>query len=235
MKRRSLFGSAVAMIASVVLAGSALAAGFTNGGFETGSYTDNGSGFMTLGPGATNITDWSIGGAGVDWVHTYWPAPEGAYSLDMNAEGPGTVSQTFDTTVNDIYVVHFLLAGNPTAASTCPTPVKTLTVSATGGTSSAFSFDTTGRDYANMGWTESVYSFTATGSSATLTFASATAGACGPALDAITITETIATAATCKKGGWQTMFDSVGNKFKNQGDCVSFYATGGRNLGAIAQ
>jgi hypothetical protein len=29
----------------------------------------------------------------------------------------------------------------------------------------------------------------------------------------------------CKKGGWT----SFGNGFKNQGDCVSFVATGGRN------
>jgi hypothetical protein len=29
----------------------------------------------------------------------------------------------------------------------------------------------------------------------------------------------------CKNGGWQTF----GGKFKNQGDCVSYVATGGRN------
>lgn len=28
----------------------------------------------------------------------------------------------------------------------------------------------------------------------------------------------------CKDGGWQTM-----GGFKNQGDCVSFFATGGKN------
>ncbi len=32
----------------------------------------------------------------------------------------------------------------------------------------------------------------------------------------------------CKKGGWQ----DFGDMFKNQGDCVSFVATGGRNVGA---
>ncbi len=36
----------------------------------------------------------------------------------------------------------------------------------------------------------------------------------------------------CKKGGWTTLVDSEGNAFKNQGDCVSFVATGGSNLGA---
>ncbi len=36
----------------------------------------------------------------------------------------------------------------------------------------------------------------------------------------------------CKKGGWKTLVDSSGNSFKNQGDCVSFVATGGKNLAA---
>ncbi len=36
----------------------------------------------------------------------------------------------------------------------------------------------------------------------------------------------------CKKGGWMTLVDAAGNSFKNQGDCVSFVATGGKNLGA---
>jgi hypothetical protein len=36
----------------------------------------------------------------------------------------------------------------------------------------------------------------------------------------------------CKKGGWQDMEDADGNSFKNQGDCVSHFATGGKNPGA---
>lgn len=39
------------------------------------------------------------------------------------------------------------------------------------------------------------------------------------------------TKADCKKGGWMNFADNEGNSFKNQGDCVSFVATGGRNLG----
>ncbi len=33
----------------------------------------------------------------------------------------------------------------------------------------------------------------------------------------------------CKKGGWMNLIDADGNSFKNQGDCVSYVATGGRN------
>jgi hypothetical protein len=33
----------------------------------------------------------------------------------------------------------------------------------------------------------------------------------------------------CKKGGWQTVTDADGYPFKNQGDCVSYVATSGKN------
>ena len=35
----------------------------------------------------------------------------------------------------------------------------------------------------------------------------------------------------CKKGGWQYLVDANGTPFKNQGDCVSYVATKGRNPG----
>ncbi len=40
--------------------------------------------------------------------------------------------------------------------------------------------------------------------------------------------------AQCKDGGWEHLHDNASphNHFKNQGDCVSFVATGGTNLGA---
>jgi hypothetical protein len=33
----------------------------------------------------------------------------------------------------------------------------------------------------------------------------------------------------CKKGGWQNYTNASGQAFKNQGDCVSYVATGGKN------
>jgi hypothetical protein len=35
----------------------------------------------------------------------------------------------------------------------------------------------------------------------------------------------------CKNGGWMSYTDANGTPFKNQGDCVSYVATGGRNPG----
>jgi len=37
------------------------------------------------------------------------------------------------------------------------------------------------------------------------------------------------TTSQCKGGGWQKLTDTTGTPFKNQGDCVSFVATGGTN------
>jgi hypothetical protein len=34
---------------------------------------------------------------------------------------------------------------------------------------------------------------------------------------------------SCKNGGWMNLSDNSGNAFKNQGDCVSYVATGGKN------
>ncbi len=46
----------------------------------------------------------------------------------------------------------------------------------------------------------------------------------------------VATSADqCKKDGWQSLVDDLGNGFKNQGDCVSFVATKGKNTGAGGQ
>jgi len=39
----------------------------------------------------------------------------------------------------------------------------------------------------------------------------------------------------CKKGGWQSVTDDLGNFFKNQGDCVSYVSTKGKNEGAGAR
>jgi hypothetical protein len=111
--------------------------------------------------------------------------------------------------------------------------VKTLDVSATGGATASYTYDVTGNSLTNMNWTAESYTLLATSASTTVRFVSTTAGFFGPALDDVVITETVPTKADCKDGGWQTMIDNAGNHFKNQGDCVSYFATGGKNLGAL--
>ncbi len=234
MKRRSMVGAALAVVASVALAGSALAAGFTNGSFESGTFVNGGSGFETLAAGTANagaITGWTVTAGSVDWISTYWTAEDDSMSLDMNGSPPGStvgsISQTFDTSPNSTYAVQFYLAGNPM----CGPATKTLWVSATGTSAASYSFtNTSATTTTNMGWVSEEYSFTATASSTTLVFAAdpGNTSNCGPALDNVTVTLlTSATGAQCKDGGWKSMVDNSGVPFKNQGACVSFYATNG--------
>ncbi len=228
--RRARLGVALGFIAALTFAGSTQAfTGAANGSFESGSYADNGGGFQQLDAPNTSIDGWSVDSGSVDWVGTYWTAPDGAMSVDLSGADAGSISQTFDTTIGNTYTVAFLLSGNPVG----PPSVKTLEVSATGGTTGLYSHDTTGSDLTTMVWTPETYTFLATSATTTITFASTTSGPFGPALDNVVVTESVPTKDECKDGGWQSMIDNAGNSFKNQGDCVSYFATKGKNLGAV--
>jgi choice-of-anchor C domain-containing protein len=230
VKRRSGLGIVIGGLAVLALAGATLAfSGLTNGSFETGPYVDGGSGFEQLNAGDSSLSGWTVDAGSVDWIGTYWQAQDGNMSIDMSGADAGAISQTFATTIGNSYTVSFYLSGNPAG----PPTVKTLDVSATGGTVSHYTFDTTASTLANMNWTAESYSFLATTSSTTLSLVSTTPGAFGPAIDNVVVTETVPTKSDCKQGGWQTMIDTAGNRFKNQGDCVSFFATGGKNPGAL--
>ena len=231
MKRRIGLGVALGFLGSIALAGTTAAAfsGLVNGSFETGTYTDNGSGFQQLDAPNTSIDGWSVDAGSVDWIGTYWPAPDGAMSIDMSGADAGTLSQTFETTIGNTYEVSFLLSGNPAG----PPSVKTLEVSATGGTVGLYTHDTTGSDLTSMVWAPQTYTFLATSATTTLSFVSTTAGAFGPAIDNVVVSEDVAEKDDCKDGGWESMIDTAGNGFKNQGDCVSFFATKGKNPGAL--
>ncbi len=215
-----------------VLGGPASAAttAFQNGSFETGSYTDAGSGFMTLDANttsATAITGWSVTSGTVDWVGSYWTAENGSYSLDMNGNGPGAIAQTFSTVQGRTYSVQFYLAGN----FECDPATRILDVSATGGTTRAYRFaEPTDYSLTNMGWTGETYTFVASGTATTLTFAADTndQSACGPALDNVSVTETLTSGSQCKDGGWRGITDPVtGTPYRNQGQCVSSFAREG--------
>ena len=166
----------------------------------------------------------------VDWVGTYWPAQDGAMSIDMSGADAGTLSQTFATTIGNTYTVSFCLSGNPAG----PPDGEDARRQRDGRDGEQLHLRRE-REHAvtSMNWTQETYSFLATGTSTTLSFVSTTPGAYGPALDNVVVTETVPTKDDCKHGGWRTMIDSAGNHFKNQGDCVSYFATKGKNPGAL--
>lgn len=166
---------------------SAIAVG-TNGSFESG--TDPGS-FTTLSAGSSNIDDWTVASGTVDYIGTYWAASDGARSVDLNGTEAGSISQSIPTVVGATYDVSFALSGNPDGAPS----LKQVSVGATGVAPQSYTYDTasTSNTLANMAWQTNMYSFVATTSSTTLSFTSETAGSFGPALDNISITETLPT------------------------------------------
>ena len=219
----------------MVFAGSTFAGTlFSNGSFETGPAAD-----IVLDAGSNAISGWTVTGADIDYT-SYWQAFAGTKSIDLNGFNAGGIKQTFPTTAGATYVVTFALSGNPGDIVQYPNgnaspSKKTLTVQAdaTGAPVGAYSYDTAeqANDLVNMKWiAPTTYSFKARSASTTLTFTSTTAGSFGPAIDNVAVTQTLATGADCKKGGWQNMVDKNGISFRNQGDCVSYYATGEKNL-----
>ena len=185
------------------------------------------------------MAGWTVTQGSVDVILTYWSLPPGipGNSLDMNGTGPGTITQQFATVANATYVVQFYLSGNPDgnpglSSDSPPNPAtKVLDVSATGTPMVPYDYTVPqGTTEQTMQWTGPlVYSFVATSDTTTLTFAGdpTNLSAYGPALGGVSVTETAATGASCKDGGWATMYEPTGTPFKNQGDCVSYYAISG--------
>lgn len=173
--------------ASLVLfaASSASAVSITNGSFELGAEIAPG-GFRTVQAlNTTAITGWKVGGAGVDYVGTYWQAADGVRSIDLSGRNAGSVSQTISTVAGKTYKVLFLLSGNPdgglgqkiavTSVSGSIPDIETYTVGAA-------------NSRTNMLWQRYSYIFTAFDSTSDLTFAGATRTPYGPALDNVSIT-----------------------------------------------
>ncbi len=176
--------SAELIVAVVGLSGLSAAHGATivNGSFETAT-VDPGATFVQLNNGSTAIDGWLVGGgSGVDYIGGLWEASDGERSVDLNSFSSGSIEQTFDTIAGVSYEVLFDLAGNPSGLPI----VKTVTVSAAS-TSQDYIFDTTGRNFTDMGWTTMSFVFQATGATTTLRFASQDDTFFGPALDNVRI------------------------------------------------
>jgi choice-of-anchor C domain-containing protein len=241
MKRRLILPALLGLSAlmSTAVTGVLAFAGVINGGFEAGAHTA--APFDTLTPGDTQLTGWTIESGSVDWVESYWVAASGSRSIDLNGAGPGALSQALATTVDNTYTVTFEVSGNPA----CGPTLKTLSVAASGADPQAFAYDTAvaANTVSDMKWESRTYSFIATSSSSVLTFTSTSTGSCGPALDSVVVTETIAEPdpdptpepgplSDCKHDGWQELADASEHGFRNQGDCVSYVATDGKNVAA---
>ena len=158
-----------------------------NGGFEqplTSTFVD------VTAPDATTIPDWNVTAGSVDVVNAagngfdVGPAFEGAQYLDLNGTSAGTLSQVVPTLSGITYSLQFAYANNYN-----PPTSLTADVTVTGVSSTLLSTSVThGSSVAgNLNWTVFSQTFTADGSSATLTFASQNSGSGGVFLDAVSI------------------------------------------------
>ncbi|MEP7363890.1 MAG: choice-of-anchor C family protein [Acidobacteriota bacterium] len=154
-----------------------------NPGFELG--TAPGS-FLTVSAGNPDLTNWTVTGGGIDYIGSYWQPSEGSRSVDLAGDAPGGVSQLVGGfTIGGYYTLYFDMSGNPDGGSV----IKNLTLGVTGESNQNFVFDTTGHSHGSMGWAQNSYSFYATGTDLTISFAFADSGPWGAALDNISITE----------------------------------------------
>ena len=156
-----------------------MAASFTNGGFESSTFSGS---FATYWAGSLDLTGWTIEEGSVDLINNYWQPSSGDYSLDLSGNGDGVISQAFDTVVGTTYTVSFDMAGNPDDSD----KVKTVQVGLS--QQPLYTFNTTGRTRTDMGWVTQSFTFTAVATSSTLHFASVQDSAYGVALDNISVT-----------------------------------------------
>ncbi|MEO5492397.1 MAG: choice-of-anchor C family protein [Sphingomonas sp.] len=171
----------ILVLAALALPAVAHAGPFINGSFEAGT---NPGVFTPLTAGSTAITGWTVGGDSVDYIGSYWNAQSGSRSVDLSGNAPGSIFQTFDTVLGQIYNVTFFLGANGDG----PPPFKTVGVTATGNATGNYSVATTAFPPNVTNWSPFNYVFTATGTSTTLTFASTGTTAFGAALDNVNVT-----------------------------------------------
>jgi hypothetical protein len=217
-----------------------------NGSFEegyedttqiNGGWPDNHGFWAPIGyAGATDtIPDWTVSGGGVDWHDSDLSVPNSMIAadsdrlVDLNSccgNAPGVISQTIATTPGVSYTMRFFYSGHP--FSDCYFGPKLMRASA-GSASTVVSADPLAEGYLNSAniWHAASVSFTASSSSTVISFESLeNDGTCaGPLVDNVWVMAQPPTNADqCKQGGWKAY-----GVFKNQGDCVSFVATQGRN------
>jgi choice-of-anchor C domain-containing protein len=173
----------IAALTLALLAPLAQAGAFTNGSFEVTNFTGS---FQNIVAGSTALTGWSVDSNSVDLINTYWNAYQGNYSLDLNGNSIGSISQSFDTVVGQTYTVSFAMAGNPDGGGA----KKTITAGVT--SVDPFTFYTTGHTLSNMGWEVKSFQFVAEETTSTLYFSGFKGnGAYGAALDNITVTAAV--------------------------------------------
>ncbi len=177
-----------AILAAVLALGTATSASaavsIVNGSFEMGAAIPAGGFISVPALNTTAITGWTVGGAGVDYIGTYWQAADGVRSIDLSRTNAGSVSQSLTTVIGQTYKVYFSLSGNPDGGP----GQKVAVTSVSGSLPDIETYDVgAANNRANMLWENYSYRFTAFDTTSVLTFASATRTPFGAALDNVSI------------------------------------------------
>lgn len=161
------------------------------GSFEVGSFTPRGTGsnnFQSLLAGATNMTGWTIGGTGVDWLSApAYGASDGIRAVDLGwyTGGAGSVSIVLPTVTGATYSLTFGAA----AVSGLPTYTNGGRVTAGSLVNAAFAPTFTGgSNFSGQTFYTQSFSFTALSASTLLTIAATTpTTAYGPVIDNVDV------------------------------------------------
>ncbi len=201
-----------------------------NGSFEVGYPGDNvcGINWYEVGydcnPSDTSIPGWVQTGGGIDWHNnTSDPlepaAQDGIHTIDLiGYNDAGAIEQAVPTTPGALYILSFWYAGHPVCISTNGSGTASATAAAGSSSINVTSGPT------NV-YTRVTLPFTGAAGTTTISFTSLTNFGCGGVLiDNVSVEPLPTTEDQCKTGGWQSY-----GVFKNQGDCISFVATGGKN------
>ncbi|MGE0816085.1 MAG: choice-of-anchor C family protein [Vicinamibacterales bacterium] len=139
-----------------------------NGGFEQGPPIPSGSSYTTVGAGSAAIPGWTVTGSTIDYIGPSWTMADGTRGIDLDgAFSTGGIQQTVTTVPGQTYAASFSLAGNSDGAPV----VKQVRVTV-GPLVYDLTFDTLGKSRVDPGWVRQSYSFVASGTSATIGFAS---------------------------------------------------------------
>lgn len=163
---------------------------FANGGFESPVVPANT--FTTFATGG-GIGPWRVTTGNVDLIGSgFWQAAERSQSIDLDGHTTGAVEQSVPTRLGGCYNVTFSLAGNPDGGPSIKRGSLRVAQHGMGHPTAQknFAFDTTGKTRTDMGYVPQRVRFRALGPAVTLTFASATPGAFGPVIDAVSVNPT---------------------------------------------
>ena len=186
---------------AVAAAVAAFAAGAQAAPFANGSLESTAGGNIQTVSASTTADSWSVAVANVEYVKsgysngsdTVGAAQDGDWFVDLNGtQGPGRISQTFDTIAGQWYRIDYWISGNAGPnGSTMADGSKSLTASWNGGTADSATYaHQSGDNWSNLRWEGHSFQAQASGTSSTLPFQSTSSYyiPAGPFIDAISVT-----------------------------------------------